>query len=201
VAPPNQIVINIEEILKQGGFGYGCNPINELEKYNDDATLSEDSIREIVLAWLKSQGWKKTFAKKMEIKSVTPYPALRYELSSYCEDRKTQWRVVPFRGGLIDGPQNGIPPGPWDIPVFSTGLFKPEKHYREFTPAFDATRRASSYAKIAMEMEDHGAFGAAGVGDINGIHVASVMEPDSGDATDAKAVDLFLATSVTDMGI
>jgi len=88
-----------------------------------------------------------------KIKSVTPYPALRYEFSSYCEDRKTKWTVVPFTGGLIDGPQNGIPPGPWDIPVFSTGLFKQETHYREFTPAFDATRRASSYAKIAMEKE------------------------------------------------
>jgi len=179
VAPPNQIVINIEEILNQVN-----NPIDELEEYNDDATLSEESIREIVVAWVKTQGccWKKRFAKKMEIKSVTPYPALRYELSSFCEDRKTQWRVVPFIGGLIDGPQRGIPPGPWDIPVFSTGLFKPEKHYREFTPAFDATRRASSYAKIAMETEDVGATGAAGVG-------LSVMNTDVPDVTSVMETD------------
>ena len=29
-------------------------------------------------------------------------------------------------GGLVDGPRNGVPPGPWEIPVQSTGFFKTE---------------------------------------------------------------------------
>lgn len=128
VAPPNQIVIDVQEIIKQGG-----KQIDILQEYAEDAILSEEAIREIVLAWVRTQGkcWGKKFAKKMEIKSVTPIPALRYEISSYCEDRKTQWKIIPFMGGLIDGPQNGIPPGAWAIPIHSTGLFRQETYFRE----------------------------------------------------------------------
>jgi len=128
VAPPNVIIIDIQEILKQAE-----NPADILQEYTEDAILSEEEIREIALTWVRSQGccWGKKFAKKMEIKSVTPYPALRYEISSYCEERKCKWRVVPFRGGLIDGPMNGIPPGPWEIPVQRPGRFKNKTYHKE----------------------------------------------------------------------
>jgi len=56
------------------------------------------------------------------------------------------------------------------------------KRHHEFTPAFDATRRASSYAKIAMETEDVGATGAAGVG-------LSVMNTDVPDVTSVMETD------------
>lgn len=125
--PPAQIEIDIQKILEQVN-----KPADILQEYVPDATMSEHEVREKVLAWVKQQCcWRKSFVKKMKIKSITPYPALRYEISSFCEDRKTRLRCVPFKGGLIDGPQNGAPPGPWDIPIESTGFFKTDTLYAE----------------------------------------------------------------------
>ena len=44
------------------------------------------------------------------------------------------------RGGLIDGPQNGTPPGAWDLPFHSTGLFKKETYFREVRLINDDSR-------------------------------------------------------------
>lgn len=102
--------------------------IDILQEYVDDATISADGVRMILIAWVKQRRcWGVGFAKRMKIKKITPYPALHYAINSFCEERKTRMRCVPFKGGVVDGPQNGVPPPPWAIPVFSSGLFKTEK--------------------------------------------------------------------------
>ena len=40
----------------------------------------------------------------------------QYTLETFCEGRTTARTEIPFPGGVIDGPFNGPPPMPWDIP-------------------------------------------------------------------------------------
>lgn len=89
--------------------------------------LTEEAIRDRVLAWVQTQRcWRKSFAKTMQFAWVTAILAFRYELNSYCEDRKIRWRWMPYRGDPIDGPENGAIPGVWDVNIPSPlELFKP----------------------------------------------------------------------------
>jgi len=61
----------------------------------------------------------------MKLQEIAPMPALHYVLESFSESRITQYETEPYRGGPIDGPQNGQPPAPWDIPIQPTGHFTP----------------------------------------------------------------------------
>ena len=40
------------------------------------------------------------------------------------EKRFTEWKSRPYRGESVDGPNNGIAPQPWDIPVSVPQLFE-----------------------------------------------------------------------------
>ena len=41
----------------------------------------------------------------------------QYVLETYCEARSTKRVFKPWRGEQVDGPEFGIPPGPWQIHV------------------------------------------------------------------------------------
>ncbi|XP_022807961.1 protein SSUH2 homolog, partial [Stylophora pistillata] len=73
----------------------------------------------------------KSAARDMEIKDITPSSAYHYKLESYCESRSTSWKFDPYWGQQIDGPQNGLAPPPWSIPVSPTQFFKPHEAYVE----------------------------------------------------------------------
>ncbi len=54
---------------------------------------------------------------------------LQYQLDTFTEGRKTAWAYTPYTGQPIDGPQNGVPPGPWNINIQPGEMFKDhEKH-------------------------------------------------------------------------
>jgi hypothetical protein len=48
---------------------------------------------------------------------------LQYTLETFCEGRNTGYINEPYRGGPVDGPQNGPPPPPWAIPCQPNGMF------------------------------------------------------------------------------
>lgn len=43
------------------------------------------------------------------------------------EKRRTEWVHRPYEGGMIDGPNNGIAPQPWDIAVQMPQLFEEDE--------------------------------------------------------------------------
>ena len=45
-------------------------------------------------------------------------------LQSFCESRETSYVHEPYRGGPVDGPQNGMPPPPCSVPCVADGMFR-----------------------------------------------------------------------------
>ena len=48
----------------------------------------------------------------------------QYTLETFCEARKTGFKSEPYRGGPVDGPQNGPPPPPWAIHCVANSMFQ-----------------------------------------------------------------------------
>jgi len=48
-------------------------------------------------------------------------------LETFTESRKTGKKRKPYKGGPVDGPENGAPPPPWSIPCNPSHLFNTEK--------------------------------------------------------------------------
>ena len=51
------------------------------------------------------------------------FTLFQYTLETFCEGRSTGYVHEPFMGQPIDGPQNGIPPPPWQIPCVADQMF------------------------------------------------------------------------------
>jgi len=45
-------------------------------------------------------------------------------LETFAEGRNTKNEQEPYRGGMVDGPHNGIPPPPWNMPCTPNQMFK-----------------------------------------------------------------------------
>ncbi len=48
----------------------------------------------------------------------------QYQLNTFTESRKTAWAYTPYTRQRIDGPQNGVSPGPWNTNVQPKEMFK-----------------------------------------------------------------------------
>ena len=48
----------------------------------------------------------------------------QYTLETYGESRSTGTQFRPYRGGPVDGPENGPAPPPWVIPCTPDNLFQ-----------------------------------------------------------------------------
>ena len=51
------------------------------------------------------------------------YLYFQYTLETYSEGRSTGYVDVPYTGGVVDGPEHGAAPPPWDIPCQADNLF------------------------------------------------------------------------------
>ncbi|XP_039252690.2 protein SSUH2 homolog [Styela clava] len=92
-------------------------------------TISDDEARDALLVLVnKSACWGAGAAKKMKLKDMIATNAYHYTLETYTEGRTTKYAQTPFRGGYVDGPENGQAPLPWEISCNSTALFKTEQH-------------------------------------------------------------------------
>jgi hypothetical protein len=47
----------------------------------------------------------------------------QYVLETFGEGRNTKTAREPYRGGPVDGPENGQPPPPWVIPCAPNKMF------------------------------------------------------------------------------
>ncbi|XP_077993831.1 protein SSUH2 homolog [Glandiceps talaboti] len=94
------------------------------EKYGEGGTISEEEAKEAMLAFVAEHCcYGSRPAKQMTIKTILPGSALHYELETYTEQRYTNRVYQPYYGGPVDGPMNGIPPGPWQIDIQPSQLF------------------------------------------------------------------------------
>ncbi|KAJ8260320.1 hypothetical protein GJAV_G00179620 [Gymnothorax javanicus] len=86
--------------------------------------VSEDMARE---ALMQFAGKKWTHSRKpaegMTFKDLKPFTVYRYRLESYTESRTSSWEFEPFSNQLVDGPEFGVSPPPWDIAVEKPSLF------------------------------------------------------------------------------
>ncbi|XP_064399317.1 protein SSUH2 homolog [Halichondria panicea] len=97
----------------------------------DIPTISEDEARDALLSEVEKHCcYGKKAARDLVFLNITPSSAFHYQLETFTEGRKTTWQHEPFAGQLIDGPQNGPAPGPWDIAAQPNQLFQDhEKHF------------------------------------------------------------------------
>ncbi|KAK2571489.1 Protein SSUH2-like protein [Acropora cervicornis] len=98
------------------------------QQFTKATAVTEDEARDALLSYVAEHCcFGKGAAKDMEIEDITPSSAYHYNISSFCESRSTSWKYEPFTGQMIDGPQNGLAPQPWDIPAQPSQLFTPQE--------------------------------------------------------------------------
>ncbi|XP_051249094.1 protein SSUH2 homolog isoform X2 [Dicentrarchus labrax] len=81
-------------------------------------TVSEDVARDALLKFVESK-WRYSSkpARNLTFKELRPLTVYRYRLETYTETRTSGWQFEAYNGQPVDGPQYGISPPPWDIPL------------------------------------------------------------------------------------
>ncbi|XP_059186096.1 protein SSUH2 homolog isoform X1 [Centropristis striata] len=81
-------------------------------------TVSEDVAREALLKFVESK-WRYSSkpARNLTFKELRPVTVYRYRLETYTETRTSAWQFESYNGQPVDGPQFGMSPPPWDIPM------------------------------------------------------------------------------------
>ncbi|XP_023249036.1 protein SSUH2 homolog [Seriola lalandi dorsalis] len=81
-------------------------------------TISEDVARDALLKFVESK-WRYSSkpARNLTFKELNPITVYRYRLETYTETRTSAWQFEPYNGQVVDGPQYGMSPPPWDVPV------------------------------------------------------------------------------------
>ncbi|KAM4612771.1 protein SSUH2 homolog [Polymixia lowei] len=81
-------------------------------------TVSEDVAREALLKFVESK-WRYSSkpARNLTFKDLKPITVYRYRLETFTETRTSAWEHEPYHGQLVDGPQYGMSPPPWEVQV------------------------------------------------------------------------------------
>lgn len=81
-------------------------------------SVSEDVARDALLKFVESK-WRYSSkpARNLTFKDLQPVTVYRYRLETFTETRTSTWHFEPYNNQLVDGPQYGVSPLPWDIPV------------------------------------------------------------------------------------
>ena len=88
-------------------------------------TINEESMRAALAELVKSKiFWGKGAVKQMTISDIHTWNTYYCTWETFMESRETKWKHRPFKGGMIDGMQNGYPPQPWDINVQYPAIFQ-----------------------------------------------------------------------------
>ncbi|XP_070536453.1 protein SSUH2 homolog [Ptychodera flava] len=102
------------------------------ETFAEGGKISEEEAREAMLTFVDAHCcYGSRPAKQMTITNILPGSALHYELETFTEARSTSRVYEPYRGGMVDGPMNGVAPGPWQIDIQPSGLFSDHIKYTE----------------------------------------------------------------------
>ncbi|KAL4226159.1 hypothetical protein ACF0H5_014145 [Mactra antiquata] len=100
--------------------------------FTDSAQLSEEDCKQALEKYVESQlCFGKKPAQECTILKTTGVTALHYVLETFSENRSTKKKKKPYKGGHIDGPENGTPPMPWEIACPPKSEFKDDKIKKE----------------------------------------------------------------------
>ncbi|XP_061582553.1 protein SSUH2 homolog [Cololabis saira] len=82
-------------------------------------SVSEDVARDALLKFVESKwNYSAKPARNMTFRELRPATVYRYRLDTFTETRTSAWKFEAYRGGqVVDGPQFGSSPPPWDVPV------------------------------------------------------------------------------------
>ncbi|XP_026161665.1 protein SSUH2 homolog isoform X2 [Mastacembelus armatus] len=86
--------------------------------------VSEDVARDALLKFVESK-WRYSSkpARNLTFKELKPITVYRYRLETYTETRTSAWQFEPYSGQVVDGPQCGMSPPPWDVPVSQPPIY------------------------------------------------------------------------------
>uniref|UniRef100_A0A8C0IYA9 Ssu-2 homolog n=1 Tax=Chelonoidis abingdonii TaxID=106734 RepID=A0A8C0IYA9_CHEAB len=88
-------------------------------------TMTEDMARNAFLSFVNSKCcYGNKAAGELVIQDLRQKTVYRYRLETYHESRQSEWTFQPFTNNLVDGPQNGASPRPWDIKVQAPPTFQ-----------------------------------------------------------------------------
>ncbi|KAI0224418.1 hypothetical protein LSAT2_024582 [Lamellibrachia satsuma] len=88
------------------------------------ADIDENECREALLEFVTETAcYGKAPAREMKITYIKPATALHYVLETFCEARSAKFVSEPYRGGWMDGPENGEPPRLWKVVCRHDQLF------------------------------------------------------------------------------
>jgi len=94
-------------------------------EFDSVADLSETEARDALLQFVAENCcFGSGCAQDSVLSSIQPSTALHYIFETFMEDRSTSREHVPYDGGMVDGPQYGMPPGPWQMQIEPDGLFQ-----------------------------------------------------------------------------
>lgn len=96
---------------------------------NEKKELTLDAAREALELHVRGTRWlRRDLAKALAVESFERSGSFHIKARWFTETRATSPAHEPYRGGLIDGPNNGRPPAPWDVPVHIPGKFIDQDH-------------------------------------------------------------------------
>jgi len=91
-------------------------PSSAYKDQNNQCALSDDEARAALQQYVSEHCcYGKEPVVKMSFEKISSSSALHYTLETFVETRTTKWSKQPYRGGFVDGPENGVPPRPWDL--------------------------------------------------------------------------------------
>jgi hypothetical protein len=92
--------------------------------------LTLDAAREALELHVLTTKWlRRDLAQKLPIESFERSGSFHVVFRSFTEDRSIGPAFDPFWGGVVDGPENGRPPAPWDMQVRIPGTFINQDHH------------------------------------------------------------------------
>ncbi|KAL8592646.1 hypothetical protein ACOMHN_026576 [Nucella lapillus] len=93
--------------------------------FTEISVMNEQACRDAIINFASENCcYGSAPAKEMTFNTLDPKTALHYTLETFAEARSTGYKTVPYRGGPVDGPQNGQAPPPWAIPCEADSLFR-----------------------------------------------------------------------------
>ncbi|CAG2218312.1 unnamed protein product [Mytilus edulis] len=101
-------------------------------------TIDEVAVRKALLDYASDQCcWGKGAARDMKIEKLEPSTSYHYILETFTESRRIVLDHVPHNRNKVDGPENGQPPGPWEMQARTPMMFEddsseisiPHTHY------------------------------------------------------------------------
>ncbi|XP_064422508.1 protein SSUH2 homolog [Latimeria chalumnae] len=138
-APPEELLDPVAGYEGTPADGEGKNlppPPDRVKKLSEDdprpsspeyriPKVTEDVAREALREFAASKCcYSSTPAREMSFHELKPLTTYRYRLETFTETRSSGWAFEPYADQIVDGPQYGYPPLPWDIMVEPPSMYR-----------------------------------------------------------------------------